>query len=97
MYKLKYWIHNHFESDDFNKNQDKIIWSRLSLNPKAIHLLEQNLEKIDWDNLSENPNAIDLLQQNLEKINLVFTKKLNNLFHIYNPQNSYRNNECCRV
>ena len=39
---------------------NKINWTRLSLNPNAIHILEQNLDKIDWYNLSLNPNAIHL-------------------------------------
>jgi hypothetical protein len=70
MYKLKYWIHiENIDFEGFEKNKDKIIWSRLSLNPKAIHLLEQNQEKINWDNLSENPKAIHLLEQNPDKIN----------------------------
>jgi hypothetical protein len=34
---------------------DKINLCYLSLNKKAINLLEQNLEKIDWIGLSENP------------------------------------------
>jgi len=35
--------------------QDKIDWHRLSCNPNAIHLLEQNQDKIDWSNFSMNP------------------------------------------
>jgi hypothetical protein len=40
---------------------DKINWYELSINPNAIHLLEQNVDKIDWKRLSPNPNAIHLL------------------------------------
>ena len=47
---------------------DKIHWWMLSLNPAAIHLLEQNPDKIDWGWLSKNPAAIHLLEQNLDKI-----------------------------
>jgi hypothetical protein len=35
---------------------NKIDWCWLSLNPNAIHLLEQNKDKIDWCNLSKNPS-----------------------------------------
>src|SRR5437764_13796078 len=45
-----------------------INWNRLSTNPNAIHLLEQNRDKIDWNWLSENTNAIHLLEKNLDKI-----------------------------
>jgi hypothetical protein len=41
----------------------------LSLNPNAIHLLEQNQDKIWWEMFSLNPNAIHLLEQNQDKIN----------------------------
>ena len=48
---------------------DKIDWKYLSINPNAIHLLEQNPEKINWDKLSSNINAVDLLEKNIDKIN----------------------------
>jgi len=57
IYKLRDWI-----------PLNKIDWSKLSKNPKAIHILEKNLDKIDWTNLSLNPNAIHLLEQNQDKI-----------------------------
>jgi hypothetical protein len=46
---------------DFNKLNPKL----LSMNPNAIHLLDQNPEKIDWEYLSRNPNpnAIHLFEQ----------------------------------
>ena len=47
---------------------DKLDWNNLSLNPNAIHLLEQNPDKINWYHLSLNPNAIHLLEQNQDKI-----------------------------
>ena len=51
---------------------EKLYWEMLSLNPAAIHLLEQNLNKINCDVLSRNPKAIHLisklLEQNLDKI-----------------------------
>ena len=56
-YKLRNWI-----------DIDKLDWSKLSLNPNAIQLLEKNKEKIHWDYLSKNPNAIYLLEENKEKI-----------------------------
>jgi hypothetical protein len=50
------------------------IYTSLSSNPNAIHLLanevlEQNQDKIDWKELSSNPNAIELLKNNQDKIN----------------------------
>ncbi len=47
---------------------EKLNWSYLSSNPKAIHLLEQNPDKISWFHLSINPEAIHLLEQNPDKI-----------------------------
>ena len=46
---------------------EKLNWEMLSLNPAAIHILEQNPDKIDWDWLSINPAAIHLLEQNQDK------------------------------
>jgi len=57
-YKLLDWI-----------DIDKLDWVELSLNPNAIHLLEQNQDKIYWKHLSRNPNAVFLLEQNQDKIN----------------------------
>ena len=51
---------------------DKIDWGVLSLNPNAIHLLEQNIDKINWHSLSLNPNAIYLLEQNMDKIDWLY-------------------------
>ena len=47
-----------------SRKRAKIDWRELSLNPNAIHLLEQNLNKINWGHLSKNPNAINLLEKN---------------------------------
>ena len=48
---------------------DKLSWSKLSTNPNAISILENNIDKINWYNLSQNQNAIHLLEQKLDKIN----------------------------
>jgi hypothetical protein len=40
---------------------ENVSWNYLSLNPNAIHLLEQNQDKIDWKYLSSNPNAISMI------------------------------------
>jgi hypothetical protein len=56
-YKLRDWI-----------DQDKLDWDALSINPNAVHLLEQNQDKINWLMLSKNPNAVELLEQNPQKI-----------------------------
>ena len=42
----------------------KISWDKLSRNPNAIKLLEENQDKIDWEYLSGNLKAIHLLEQN---------------------------------
>ena len=47
---------------------DEFIWWHLSMNPAAIHILEQNTDKIDWRFLSCNPAAIHILEQNMDKI-----------------------------
>jgi hypothetical protein len=46
---------------------DKLHWDKLSLNPNAIKLLEENKDKIDWENLSKNINAIDILKEKWEQ------------------------------
>jgi hypothetical protein len=50
------------------KNQDKIHWGWLSLNPSALTLLEKNQDKIHWTQLSRNPSALTLLEKNQDKI-----------------------------
>jgi len=44
----------------------------LSMNPNAIHIIEQfiekNLDKVDWNSLSKNRNAIHLIKKNLDKV-----------------------------
>jgi len=45
-----------------------VNWSRLSRNPNAIPILEQNLNKVNWVYLSANPNAIHILEQNMDKV-----------------------------
>ena len=51
----------------FNLSKN-INWEYLSLNEKAIHILENNLDKINWGWLSGNPSAIELLKANPDKI-----------------------------
>ena len=69
--KLRDWI-----------DKNKIGWDWLSLNPNAIHILEQNLDKINWDCLSFNPNAIHLLEQNLDKIDWYWLSGNPNAIHL---------------
>ena len=52
IYKLLSWI-----------DLDDICWKRLSENPNAIYLLEQNQNKINWVFLSRNLKAIYLLEE----------------------------------
>jgi hypothetical protein len=50
------------------KSLMNILFERLSQNPNAIHLLENNLDKINWRLLSSNQNAMSILENNLEKV-----------------------------
>jgi hypothetical protein len=52
----------------------------LSINPNAIHLLEQNSDIINWYQLSLNPNAIHLLEQNQDNINWEFLSSNPSIF-----------------
>ena len=38
----------------------KVNWMWLSLNPNAIHMLEQNPDKIRWFSISRNPTIFEL-------------------------------------
>ena len=58
MYKLRDWI-----------PLNKLSWSGLSKNPRAIYMLEMNKENIDWRSFSLNPNAMYLLYNKKKKIN----------------------------
>lgn len=40
--------------------EDKLNWEWLSLNPNAIHLLEQTPDKNVWGCLSANPSIFEL-------------------------------------
>jgi hypothetical protein len=57
IWKLRNWI-----------DLEKLDWSELSRNPKAIKVLEKNQDKINWSKLSKNSNAIELLEKNQDKI-----------------------------
>ena len=43
-------------------------WSFISMNPSAIHLLEENPEMISYPHLCMNPKALPLLEKNLDKV-----------------------------
>lgn len=47
------------------------FWKRLSINPSAIRLLEQNLKHVNWSRLSKNPAAVHLLHKYPQKIDMV--------------------------
>ena len=57
-----------FKLKDYVK-KDRLVWHKLSANPRAIRLLESNVDRVDWDALSENPEAICLLEENFDRIN----------------------------
>ena len=61
---------------------EKLNWKMLSLNPNAIHIIENNLDKVDWDWLSRNPNAIHILEKNLDKVNWYWLSRNPNAIHI---------------
>jgi hypothetical protein len=77
-----------------------IYWKKLSLNPAAIRLIEQNLDKADWSRLSKNSAAIPLLEKHFDNIDwtmlsenpnadklLVSNMNYVNMYHLclYNP------------
>ena len=64
----------------FNKVYSQVNWGLLSLNPAAIHLLEQNLDKVDWSWLSRNPAAIHLLERHQDKIDWYIIAKNPSIF-----------------
>ena len=70
-YKLLNWI-----------QKDKLNNDNLSLNHKAVHLLEQNPDKINWKKLSQNPNAIHLLEKNVDKIEWMDLSANPNAIHL---------------
>jgi len=49
---------------------EKFNWKKLSANPNAILLLEQNMDKVDWLHLSMNPYALHILEKTPERIYL---------------------------
>jgi hypothetical protein len=57
-------------------------WYWLSLNSRAIPILEKNLDKVDWLCLSYNPNAIHLLEKNLDKVDWQGLSTNPNAIHI---------------
>ena len=57
-------------------------WDKISVNPDAIHIIEQNLDKVDWFYLSLNPSAIHIIELNLDKINWKILSMNQNAVHI---------------
>ena len=39
----------------------RLYWNFLSMNPNAIHILQNNINKVNWNYLSKNINAIHIL------------------------------------
>jgi hypothetical protein len=74
------------------KVSEKVRWYRLSINPNAIHLLEQNPEKMNWDRLSGNENAIHLLlvldYEKTKKVNEEFSREL--CEYVFHPERMIR-------
>jgi hypothetical protein len=63
--------------DMIDQNRDKIDWRALSINDKAIHILEQNLENVNITQLCKNKNGFHLLLQ---------------LNHVFRNSNNYHKN-----
>jgi hypothetical protein len=66
--KIIAFLERHLDLNTLSQAQ----WKRLSANPNAIHLLEENQDKVDWKELSKNPNAIRILQYRLDMVDPVF-------------------------
>ena len=70
--------------------KSKIYWGYLSLNPSAIHLLEQNTDKIDWKWLSTNPAIFtydyEKIKNQMEQSGI----KDELLAHYYRPENAHK-------
>lgn len=62
--------------------ENRTYWDRISINPDAIHIIEQNLDKICWTGLSSNPSAIHIIEKNLDKINWKILSMNPNAVHI---------------
>ena len=60
-YKLKHWI-----------KQDKIEWKLISLNPRAIDIINDKIlsgdNYLNWNGLSMNPNGPRILENHIDKI-----------------------------
>jgi len=48
------------------EDPDSIDWEKLSRNPFAIDLLENNKDSVVWSALSSNPNAMELIKERFE-------------------------------
>ena len=59
---------------------DKVDWDELSINPNAIHIIENNLDKVKWPWLSRNPNAMHIIEKNLDKVNWYWFSMNPNIF-----------------
>ena len=70
--KLRNWV-----------DKDRICWRWLSLNPNAIHLLEQNLDKIDWFYLSLNLNIFgrDYIKISKKRTWIILEDLMKNALH----------------
>lgn len=67
---------------DTKTDLNSIDWKRVSSNPYAIHLIEQNIDKIDWKALCTNKNAVHLLEQNPDKIHWGVLSMNKNAIHL---------------
>ena len=84
-FKPIYKIPSFINLNELEKYNPKAFWNKLSLNPNAIHILEQNLDKVDWISLSRNSNAISMLKDIIKNNNnwssLFYSKNIINVLH----------------
>jgi hypothetical protein len=72
-YKLLDWI-----------NVDNLEWNLLSINPRAISLLEQYPEKINWNYIQANSNKTQLSKQIPAQMTCITHEKINKIQGLMN-------------
>ena len=64
------------------KNQDKIHWYYLCMNPNAISILEKNQDKIHWNPLCQNEGYYELNYKFLkERLDIIREDLMKVVYH----------------
>ena len=60
---------------------ERVVWTSLSRNKNAVHILKENIDKVKWNDLTnnENPDAIALFYNNLDELDEVDEGEPNDL------------------